>query len=118
MSNVSQLASLAGVLAAGEFSYRGDRFSYEGLLETDQARLASIMCRANTLAVNMQTDILESFKPRCGCLPPQGWFVRGGHFTVCVVANLFCFLDNASGDLNQVTARMRELAGEVRPGMV
>jgi roadblock/LC7 domain-containing protein len=112
MSLISQLARMPGVLAAGEYSYRGDRFSYQGLLDEEQARQASIMCRANTLGINMQAGILTALVDDCGCAPPRGWLVRGGHFTVCVIGNVFCFLDNETASLNEVMRRMRSAAGE------
>ena len=46
--------------------------------------------------------------PDCGSSPPQGWIVRGPAFTVCNIANLFCFIDNDSTSLNEVIALMRE----------
>ena len=49
MQIVKQLMAIPGVIAAGEYAYRGDRFSYEGALTDEFARMASILCRANTL---------------------------------------------------------------------
>ncbi|HEB59970.1 MAG TPA: DUF2173 family protein [Gammaproteobacteria bacterium] len=108
MSLVSQLAAMQGVIAAGEYSYRGDRFSYEGQLDDEKARMASIMCRATTMAVHMQADMMKSLGEDCGCAPARGWVVRGAAFTVCVIANVFCFLDNSQASLNEVMRMMRE----------
>jgi roadblock/LC7 domain-containing protein len=108
MSVAAELASLPGVVAAGEYSYRGDRFTYKGNLTDEMARMASIMCRATTMSEHMQVDMLESFCPDCGSTPPLGWIVRGPQLTVCNVANVFCFLDNAGASLNEVMALMRE----------
>jgi len=80
----TELASLPGVIAAGEYTYRGDRYHYDGQISDEQARMASIMCRATTLAVHMQANIMKSLKADCGCAPVQGWMVRGEQFSVCV----------------------------------
>lgn len=118
MSIVSQLAAMPGVLAAGEFAYRGDGFSYEGLLEEEQARMAAVMCRANTLAVHMQANMLHAFGGASKRLAPRGWMVRGGHFSVCVVANVFCFVENGTGSVSEVLGFMGERIADVRQGLV
>lgn len=105
MSIVSDLSTLPGVLAAGEYSYRGDRFSYTGDLDEERARWASIMCRATTMGVHMQGEMLGALAEDCGCTPTRGWMVRGARFSVCVVANVFCFVDNAAA-LNEVMHTM------------
>ena len=46
MSLVAELAAMEGVFAAGEYAYRGDRYSYQGHITDEHARMASIMCRA------------------------------------------------------------------------
>ena len=58
MSLINELSKLPGVLAAGEYAYRGDRFSYEGHLSEEMARMASVMCRSTTMALHMQVDML------------------------------------------------------------
>lgn len=103
MSIVAELSSLKGVFAAGEYSYRGDRFTYKGQLDEEQARMASIMCRATTMGVHMQADILGAYcGDQCAFTPSRGWVVRGPKFTVCVMANVFCFLDNADASMNDI----------------
>jgi roadblock/LC7 domain-containing protein len=106
MSIIAELATTPGVIAAGEYSYRGDRFSYEGNLDEEKARMASIMCRATTMAVHMQINMLKSLNADCGSAPARGWVVKGEHFTVCVIANVFCFIDNASASLNEIMDHM------------
>ncbi len=106
MSILTELAAAPGVVAAGEYSWRGDRFTFEGRLDPEQARMASVMCRATTMATHMQARMIESIHPGCGLDPPRGWFVRGGRFTVCVLANLFCFVDNAETTPGAVLERM------------
>ncbi len=118
MTLIAELAGMEGVFAAGEYSYRGDRFSYKGHLQEEQARMASIMCRAMTMGVRMQADILGSFSPSPDPVHAQGWVVRGPQFTVCVVANVFCFLDNRANSLNKVLAHMRSSLADAPEDLV
>lgn len=112
MSVTAELANEPGVIAAGEYSYRGDRFSYKGRINDEMARMAAIMCRATSMSEHMQVGMLEAHCPDCGSSPPQGWIVHGPGFTVCNVANVFCFLDNRTASLNAIVALMRKrLAG-------
>ena len=106
MSIISELASKAGVIVAGEYSYRGDRFSYEGELNEEMARWASIMCRATTMGVHMQSEILDSVVKGQGFMPTRGWVVKGAQFSVCVIANVFCFIDNNAASINDVVKFM------------
>jgi roadblock/LC7 domain-containing protein len=108
MSLIQELASQTGVLAAGEYAFRGDRFSYAGQLSDEHARMASIMCRATTMAVHMQVDIMKSLGEDCGCAPARGWVVKGSQYSVCVIGNIFCFIDNATASINQVMALMMQ----------
>lgn len=96
MSIVSELVALPGVFAAGEYSYRGDRYTYKGSLSNEQARMASIMCRATTMSVHMQAAILQPFCEDCKFSPVRGWVVQGPRYAVCVVANVFCFVTDKS----------------------
>jgi len=118
MSVTAELTSLPGVVAAGEYSYRGDRFSYKGQMNDEMARTAAIMCRATTMSEHMQVGMLASFCPECTGPHPQGWIVRGPAFTVCNVANVFCFLDNASASLNDVMALMQKRLKDVGHDLV
>ena len=118
MSVAAELASFPGVVAAGEYSYRGDRFSYKGQINDDMARMAAIMCRATTMSEHMQMGMLKSFCPSCAGEPPKGWIVRGPGFTVCNVANVFCFLDNTAASLNDVMALMMKRLGDADTGLV
>jgi len=108
MSILTELAEMPGVICAGEYSYRGDRFTYKGHMDDEQARHASIMCRATTMSVHMQSGILSQFCDHCGLFPNKGWVVKGPQFTVCVVANVFCFINESQGSLNQIFSHMRQ----------
>jgi roadblock/LC7 domain-containing protein len=118
MSILSELVAMPGVMAAGEYSYRGDRFTYKGHLDEEQARMASVMCRATTMSVHMQAGILESFCNDCGAIPARGWVVRGPRFAVCVIANVFCFLDSENASVNEVVKLMRERLADAPADLV
>lgn len=111
----SSLLSTPGVIAVGEFSPRGDAFRHAGMLGPQQAHLASIMCRANTQAIQMQVAILNELGGSGGLSPVRGWIVQGAHFSVCVVGHRFCFLEQGTAPLSQVLARM---AGDSQPFLV
>jgi len=118
MHIVKQLMVIPGVIAAGEYAYRGDRFSYKGALTDEHARMASILCRANTLMVNMQSEIFDSFSENCGCRPVQGWIVRGNKMTICSVGNYFAFISNHQEVLNDVMTIMRAKVGDVQDDLL
>jgi roadblock/LC7 domain-containing protein len=109
---------IPGVIAAGEYAYRGDRFTYKGALTDEHARMASILCRANTLMVNMQSEIFDSFSENCGCRPVQGWIVRGNKMTICSVGNYFAFISNHEEVLNDVMTIMRAKVGDVQDDLL
>ncbi len=118
MSLIADLVATPGVIAAGEYSYRGDRYSYKGHLNEEMARMASIMCRATTMGVHMETDIMNNLYGYCGVAPARGWAVRGPNFTVCVIANVFCFLDNQAASLNHVLGMMRQQLADVSDDLI
>lgn len=106
MNIVADLMSQPGVIAAGQYTYRGDRFSYRGDLSPEQARMASIMCRTTTLATAMGGRMLAALYPQCAVQPTRGWAVRGAEHTLCVAANYFCFINNREGSLNKILGLM------------
>ena len=108
MSIISELSKIPGVMAAGEYSYRGDRFSCEGQLTDEMARMASIMCRATTMAVHMQADMVKNLGYDCGCSPARGWMVQGEQFGVCTIANIFCFVSTEQTRLGDIMKLMLE----------
>ena len=115
---ISELMAQPGVLAAGEYSYRGDRFSYQGQLTPELARMASIMCRATHMGVHMECDMLGVFCPGCGLVPSRGWAVRGPEVSVCVMANYFCIVKNQRGAMNAVLRCMHQSLDQVAIDLV
>lgn len=118
MHIVKQLMAIPGVIAAGEYAYRGDRYSYQGALTDEFARMASILCRANTLSVNMQADIFDSFAENRGFRPVQGWIMRGEKMTICAIGNYFSFIENREELLNDVMTIMRAKVGDVQEDLL
>lgn len=114
----AELVNQPGVIAAGEYSYRGDRFSYKGEMNDEMARMAAIMCRATTMSEHMQVAMLEEHCPNCGSSPPQGWIVKGPVFTVCNVANVFAFLQNDTASLNDIMALMQKRLADASHDLV
>lgn len=115
---LAELLNQPGVIAAGEYSYRGDRFSYKGEINDDMARMAAIMCRATSMSEHMQVGMLEQFCPECGGSPPKGWIVRGPMFTVCNVANVFAFLNNQAASLNSIMALLQKRLADAPTDLV
>ena len=118
MSVITHLLAQPGVIAAGEYAYRGDRFSYRGALSEEHARMASIMCRATTMGANMEGRMLEAFQPRNGLQPPRGWMVHGPDYTVCVIANVFCLLDNAKASINDIVGFMLQALTDANADLI
>ncbi len=109
MSVISNLMEMPGMVAAGEFSFRGDRYTYQGNMSEEMARMASIMCRSTSMGTHMEADMLGTFCTQdCGLVPGKGWAVRGPAFSVCVVHNVFCFMDNTKADFNKVLHYMHD----------
>ena len=113
MSILTDLLTQPGVVAAGEYAYRGDRFSYQGVLSEEHARMASIMCRATTMGANMEGAMFNSIHPGNGLHPPHGWLVRAPVHTICVIANVFCLLDHTRGSVSNIVEFMRQNLGGV-----
>jgi roadblock/LC7 domain-containing protein len=115
---VKTLAARPDVVAVGEYSYHGDQFIHMGKLDDEQARAASIMCRAANMSVHMQANILQLFCEDCGVTPAKGWAVRGPRYSVCVMANVFCFVQNSGSSMNEVIALMRQELADAPEKMV
>ncbi len=113
MGAIADLLRLPGVVAAGEYAGHGDSCDYRGHLDREQARMAAMMCRATSMGVNMESELMQGLCPQhCGLLPVQGWTMTGPNYTVCVFGRLFCFLANGAGHLNEVMAAMHGMAWE------
>ncbi|MGM0690558.1 MAG: DUF2173 family protein [Pseudomonadota bacterium] len=116
MSLVSDLMDQPGVVAAGDFAYRGDQsYHHEGDLSAAETRLVSSLCRANAAAVRMEGDMLAMFSRvcqpgagGCGFEPTKGWAMHGKSRSVCVISNVYCVIDNERGSLGSVLRMMRD----------
>ncbi|KTG17518.1 MULTISPECIES: DUF2173 family protein [unclassified Guyparkeria] len=120
MSLVSHLMELPGVIAVGDFAYRGGHhYHHEGDLSENETRLIATLCRANTEAVGMEGDMLSMFSRvcqpgagGCGFEPFDGWVVHGQSKSICVMSNVYCVLDNQQASLTQVLRMLRERHGQ------
>ncbi len=114
MHIVRQLGAMPGVIAAGEYAYHGDDFSFDGALTEEFVHIVSIMCRVNTLVAHMQSEVLDSFTGQTGLRPVQGWVVRGARLSFCAVGNYFAMVDNREGVLDDVVRILRARVGDLR----
>ncbi len=114
MGAIADLMKLPGVMVAGEYAGHGDSCDYQGELDTEMARLATIMCRATTLGVTMEGEMLQGLcaHSHCGFLPVMGWTVTGPRYTVCVLGRLFCFMANGQAPINDVLAVMQRFVAD------
>lgn len=120
MSLVSHLMELPGVIAAGDFAYRGGHYyHHEGDLSENETRLVATLCRANTAAVRMEGDMMSMFSTvcepgveGCGFEPFDGWVVHGVSKSICVMSNVYCVLDNQRASISQVLRTLRERLGQ------
>lgn len=115
MSLLSELIDLPGVVAAGDYAYRGDQFDYVGEISFDEARMLSVLCRANTESVYMESDMLATFAKvcqpggrGCGFERAKGWIVNGCERSICVISNTFCIYNNEEASIDKILGLMRK----------
>jgi roadblock/LC7 domain-containing protein len=61
MADLDKLMSVKGVWAAGEFSPDGKLIAYKGNISEEHAAMAAMMCAANTLMAEMETQDYTAF---------------------------------------------------------
>ena len=66
----------------------------------------------------MQADMMKGLGTDCGCAPARGWIVRGQQFSVCTIANVFCFISNQAASLNAVMEVMRDKVPHQEGGLI
>jgi len=126
MSVITELMELPGVLAAGDFAYRGDQYyEHRGDLSDREVRLMSRLSRANLQAVSMQGRLLKTFaracqpdKRRCGFDRTKGWVMHGADRSVCVLSNVYCAFDNKRASLNQILGLMQRRLADAPDDLV
>ncbi len=118
MSIVADLMLKPGVLAAGEYAFRGDRFGWKGPLSEEQARMTTIMCRATTMEVSMESRMAAEIHAGFPLRQPHGWLTRGPDCTLCVIANVFCLVRNEPGAVDTVIGLMRERLADADMSLV
>ncbi|MFP4251419.1 MAG: DUF2173 family protein [Guyparkeria sp.] len=126
MSLVTDLMELPGVLAAGDFAYRGDQYyAHKGDLSSDETRLVTALARSNMAAVRMEGDMLALFSKvcqpgagRCGFERAKGWVVHGEGRSVCVMSHVYCIYDNDRASLTQILGLMRERLADASDDLI
>lgn len=108
MSIVTDLLARSGVIAAGQYTYKAELLAYGGALSAEHANILAISCYDMTKNMAMEGDMLTALNLQGGDRPPRGWIMRGPDYTVCVVANVFCLIDNHKGSLNKILGFMRQ----------
>jgi hypothetical protein len=53
--------------------------------------------------------MLAQVSPRFAATAARGWALRGPSRTLCVIANVFCLLDNQEGNFNRTMTLLRAL---------
>lgn len=110
MANLDRLMSVKGVWAAGEFTPDGKLVAYKGNISEEHAAMAAMMCAANTMMAEMQTQGYTAFSGQ-EWTPLIGWALTGPKYSVCVVGNVGVFVNNDEVSFNEVFNVLREEAG-------
>ena len=126
MSLVSDLMELPGVLAAGDFAYRGDQcYAHKGDLSGEETRLITAMARSNMAAIRMEGDMLALFSKvcqpggnGCGFERAKGWVVHGEDRSVCVLSHVYCLYDNDRASLTRILGLMRERLADAPDNLI
>ena len=108
MTIVAELLAKPGVIAAGEYTYKADISAYKGPISEHHARMLAVMCHATTKAATMEGEMLKALNPRIRIDPARGWILRGPERTLCVMADVFCVIDNAQASLNKILGDMSQ----------
>jgi roadblock/LC7 domain-containing protein len=101
MANLDQLLSIKGVWAAGEFSQDGKLLAYKGNISEEEAAMAAMMCAANTMMAEMQT---QGFTAMSGkeWTPLVGFALTGPKYSVCVGKGVGVLVNNDEVSFNEV----------------
>jgi len=101
MANLDQLLSIKGVWAAGEFSHDGKLLAYKGNISGEEAAMAAMMCAANAMIAEMQT---QGFTAMSGkeWTPFAGFALTGPKYSVCVGKGVGVFVNNDEVSFNEV----------------
>jgi len=108
MSIVDELLSEPAVIAAGEYTYKGEIATYKGDMNAELADIMAVMCHATTTNVAMESDMLATRSGHPQAAAARGWSLRGPKYSLCVVADVFCVLRNDPGAFNEIAALMRQ----------
>ncbi len=106
MANLADLLETKGVIAALRFYDDGSLMEAVGKLEALHDELAAQLCHANGRIMHHGSDMLAAISGKTGW-PPRGWMMIGDELSICTIANVVCFANNAEVSFN---AALNELA--------
>lgn len=101
MANLDQLLRIKGVWAAGEFSQDGKLLAYKGNISEEEAAMAAMMCAANTMMAEMQTQGYTAMSGK-EWTPLAGFALTGPKHSVCVGKGVGVFVNNDEVSFNEV----------------
>lgn len=101
MANLDQLLSIKGVWAAGEFSQDGKLLAYKGNISEEEAAMAAMMCAANMMMAEMQTQGYTAMSGK-EWTPLVGFALTGPKYSVCVGNGVGVFVNNDEVSFNEV----------------
>jgi roadblock/LC7 domain-containing protein len=111
MADLDKLMGVKGVWAAEEFSPDGKLTAYKGDISEEHAAMNAMMCAANTMMADMQTQSYTAFSGQ-EWTPLIGWALIGPKYSTCVVGNVCVFVNNDEVSFNEVFRVLREVAGK------
>ncbi len=115
MNLIAQLMSRTGVVAAGHYALRGDRYQCKGPLSGEQGRLLALICRTTSSGVGSQSQLAATTGDGGQHLAPlRGWILRGPGAALCVVDDHFCWVRHGHG-LDDVVAVLKGSAPQGAP---
>jgi len=110
MANLDRLLGIRGVFAVGEFSENGELVAFKGDISEEEARMAALMCYANSVMAGMQAQGYSALSGK-EWTPLVGWALSGPKYSVCVVGRVGVFVKNADVSFNEVFKALMEVGG-------
>ncbi len=97
-------------MAVCRFSDDGTLVEGYGLLTPQQIALLSHISHRYRRALQGHADQTALFSGMRGWTPPRGFVLRGSRQSLCAIANVVCWIDNADASLNEVLTELQDIA--------
>jgi roadblock/LC7 domain-containing protein len=94
---LASLLDIPGVIAALRFLDDGSLIESVGDMDRQHFEFAAELCYANGRITHHASDMLGTLSGMRGW-PPRGWMMIGDELSICAIANVVCFVRNASFD--------------------